>query len=67
MFPDNLEMRFWHAVALVNMGEAEDALPLFREVFDRDKNWAVLLPRLPGVGLLSAPDETLQRILDLAR
>lgn len=63
MFPDNLEMKFWHAVALVNMGRTDEALPLFRQIFARDPNWATLLPRLPGVSLLKADQAVLDRIL----
>ncbi len=67
MFPENLEMKFWHAVSLVNMGRLEESLPLFREIFAKDKNWAVLLPRLPGVGQLNADRKTIDRILAAAR
>jgi uncharacterized Ntn-hydrolase superfamily protein len=63
MFPDNLEMRFWHAVALVNMGRTDESLPLFRQIFARDKNWAILLPRLPQVDLLNADKAALDKIL----
>jgi uncharacterized Ntn-hydrolase superfamily protein len=31
MFPDNLEMKFWHAVALVNVGRVEQSLPMFKQ------------------------------------
>jgi uncharacterized Ntn-hydrolase superfamily protein len=63
MFPDNLEMAFWHAVALVNIGRLEESLPLFKKVFTGDPNWAELTPRLPGIGLLSVDERGLQRIL----
>lgn len=66
MFPQNLEMKFWHAVYLVNMGRVDESLPLFREVFAKDRNWATLLPRLPEVGLLQADENTLQKILAAA-
>ncbi len=67
MFPDNLEMKFWHAVSLVNMGRVEESLPLFEEIFKKDKNWALLLPRLPKVDLLKADEKTLKRILAVGR
>ena len=67
MFPGNAEMKYWHAVSLVNMGRVDEALPLFREIFAMDKNWAELTPRLPGVGLLNADEATLKKILDTAR
>lgn len=63
MFPENLEMKFWHAVSLVNMGRVEPSLPLFREIFAKDPNWATLLPRLGPVGLLEADEATVKRIL----
>ncbi len=66
MFPDNLEMKFWHAVSLVNVGRLEQSFPLFREIFARDRNWATLLPRLPSSGTLKADDATITRILSLA-
>jgi uncharacterized Ntn-hydrolase superfamily protein len=64
MFPDNLEMKFWHAVNLVNKGKIDDSLPLFKEIFAKEKNWIILLPRLSKVGLLTADDATLKRMLD---
>ena len=63
LFPGNVEMKFWHAVSLVNAGRVEDSLPLFKEIFTADRNWAILLPRLPKVDLLDADAETIERIL----
>ncbi len=63
LFPANVEMKFWHAVSLVNAGRVEDSLPLFKEIFAADRNWAILLPRLPKVDLLDADAETIERIL----
>ena len=66
MFPDNEEMKYWHAVTLVNNGGLEEALPIFREVFTKNKNWKILTPRLVPVGLLTVNDEDLQKILSVA-
>jgi uncharacterized Ntn-hydrolase superfamily protein len=66
MVPDNLEMKFWHAVALVNAGRTAESLPLFETVFKADPKWAELVPRLPASGTLTADDGTLQRILSVA-
>lgn len=63
LIPDNIEMKFWHAVSLVNVGKVDEALPLFRTVFVNDIHWATLLPRLPKSGVLNATDSTVQRIL----
>ncbi|MBI3578939.1 MAG: tetratricopeptide repeat protein [Ignavibacteriales bacterium] len=66
MFPDNLEMKFWHAVALVNIGRVDQSLPLFKEIFAKDANWAILVPRLPASGTLTADDETIKKIISVA-
>jgi uncharacterized Ntn-hydrolase superfamily protein len=64
--PGNVEMVYWHAVALVNMGRVDDSLPLFRRVFRSDKNWLTLTPRLVAAGLLPKDQKTIDRILNSA-
>jgi Flp pilus assembly protein TadD len=66
LVPDNAEMVYWHAVALVNMGRVEQALPLFRKVFAMDKNWATLTPRLSRSGLLPEDPKLIERIMKVA-
>ena len=61
MFPENLEMKFWHAVALANMGRLKESYPLFKTVFRQDENWRTLLPRMPASGLLE--QKAVQKIL----
>ncbi|MDT4954027.1 MAG: hypothetical protein QOJ02_2165 [Acidobacteriota bacterium] len=63
LVPDNAEMIYWHAVALVNMGRVDESLPLFRRVFTMDKNWVELTPRLAKVGLLPDDAKVIERIL----
>lgn len=63
MQPDNLEMKFWHAVSLVNSGMTPEALPIFKVVFAQDHNWATLLQRLPPVDLLKASAAEVEKIL----
>lgn len=65
MFPENEEMKFWHAVTLVNNGMLDDALPLFNEVFFKNENWKTLIPRLIPVGLLDVTDTELTKILSI--
>jgi uncharacterized Ntn-hydrolase superfamily protein len=64
--PDNLEMVYWHAVALVNMKRVDEALPLFKRVFAGDKNWATLTPRLVKSGLLPDDPQLIERIVKVA-
>ncbi len=65
--PDNAEMIYWWAVALVNMGRVDDSLPLFRKVFAMDRNWATLTPRLPKSGLLPDDPKLIDRIVKAGR
>lgn len=65
MFPDNEEMKYWHAVTLANNGEIEEALRLFKKVFDQNENWRELTKRLPSVGLLEVDKEEFNKILTL--
>jgi len=67
MLPDNLEMKYWHAVALVNVGKLEESLPLFGEVFAKDANWRELTRRLPGVDLLKTDARGVERILSAGK
>lgn len=64
MFPENLEMKYWTAVTLVNTGQLDNALPLFKEIFSADDNWKKLTPRLIKVGMLNADETTLQKIMN---
>lgn len=64
MFPDNLEMKFWKAVALANSGKIEEAKPIFKEVFKADKNWKEMLTRLPPSGILTISEAELKEITE---
>ena len=67
LFPENEEMRFWHAVTLASNGLLEESLPLFKTVFQADPNWVELTPRLPKVDLLKVDADGLKRILSVAK
>ena len=65
LVPDNAEMIYWHAVALVNMGRVDESLPLFRKVFAMDRNRITLTPRLPKSGLLPDDPKVIQKIVSV--
>jgi len=65
LFPENLEMQYWTAIALANNNDFEKALPIFKKVFSKDENWRELTKRLPKSGLLTVSDKALQKILKL--
>ena len=67
LVPDNIEMVYWHAVALANMNRVEEALPLFRRVFAADPNWRTLTPRLVKAGILPDDKRLIDRILGAGR
>src|SRR5215217_6265478 len=67
LVPDNVEMVYWHAVALANMNRVEEALPLFRRVFAADPNWRTLTPRLVKSGILPDDKKMLDRIINVGR
>lgn len=62
LFPANLEMKFWHAISLANIGQVDKALPMFRHIFRQDKNWLILAKRLPDKGFLLVNDDDLEQI-----
>jgi uncharacterized Ntn-hydrolase superfamily protein len=65
MFPENEEMKYWHAVTLVNNDMLDEALPLFKEVFAENENWKILTPRLVPVGLLNVSEIELNKIISI--
>lgn len=62
--PDNIEMKYWKAVTMANNGMLEQALPIFKIVFDKDANWREMTKRLPVSDLLVVSEEELQKILE---
>ena len=57
-------MKYWKAIALANNGQLEIALPIFKDVFSKDKNWLEMTKRLPASGLLMVSEENMKKILD---
>lgn len=67
LVPDIAELPFWHAVTLADMGRVDEALPIFRDVFAREPNLALLVQRLPASGLLRDDPQMMTQILGAAR
>ena len=53
LHPDEIELVYWHAVALADAGRMEEARPLFDRVYSTDPNWRELTRRLPEAGLIN--------------
>jgi uncharacterized Ntn-hydrolase superfamily protein len=65
MFPDNLEMKYWTAVTLANNNRLQEALPLFKTVFEANNNWRILTSRLPKSGLLEVSEADYNTIMGI--
>lgn len=61
--PDNLEMKFWHAVSLMNARQSAPAAAMFKSVFERDSRWRELVPRLVDAGILSVDKIVLDELI----
>ena len=61
--PEMIEIPFWHAVTLADTGRKEEALPIFRRVFHENPNWAILLKRLPPVGMVKMTGDEVEKII----
>jgi len=63
--PDNIEMKYWYAVALANNGEFKIAKPIFEKIFKNHKNWQKLIPRLVDANLLTIPSNQIKELVQL--
>lgn len=63
VYPEELEIRYWQAVTMAGAGRLDEALPIFREVFEEAPRWRILTRRLVEPGLLPDDPEVLERIL----
>ncbi len=62
--PTNMEIRFWTAVTMADVGAVEEAVPLLRRVFEAEPQWREVLRRLPPTGLLRNGSDLELRILE---
>ena len=64
LFPDNLEMKYWHAITLLENGQNKKSIPMLKAIFKKDENWKELTKRLPKVGLLNISEKELQALIE---
>lgn len=60
--PRITEIPFWRAVSMVGSGRVDEALPIFKRVFERETVWLELIPRLAESGLLPNDPAVLEKI-----
>ena len=63
-YPENAELPYWSAVALVNGGRLEEALPVFQSVFQRNPDLKIMTPRLVKSGLLPDDESLISKIMN---
>jgi uncharacterized Ntn-hydrolase superfamily protein len=61
--PDNLELAFWHGVALAASGREDEAAPILRRAFAEHAGWIELMKRLPAAGLFPDDGELIARLI----
>lgn len=65
--PEILELPFWQAVTLAELGRMDEAIDIFTTLFSKEPMWCTLLQRLPAAGLLNITPTSLARIVALAQ
>ena len=65
LYPENPELRYWTAVALVGKDRLDEALPIFRDVFREAPQLRALTPRIVPSGLIPDDPSKLDKILKL--
>lgn len=63
LFPDNLEMQYWHAITLANNKGVKQAAAMLHKIYSKDANWRELTSRLPKVGQLNVSPAELKELL----
>ena len=66
MMPNNVEIKYWAAITMITAGREKEAMPYFKEVFAKDRNWIDVTKRLPAAGLLPDDPGMMEKILGAA-
>ena len=64
-YPENPELPYWSAVTLASKGNLDQALPIFREVFQKEPRLRKLTPRLVNSGLLPNDPGLIEAIIQI--
>ena len=63
--PEVAELKEWAAIAMVQMGQEREAMPLFETAFRADPGLVDLLPRVAALGLVQVDPTLLEQIAAL--
>jgi len=67
IYPQNMEILYWTAATMAAVGQVDESLPLFKQVFDKEPQWIEVTRRLPAAGLLPQDKTLLDKILRMAK
>ena len=65
LYPENPELKYWTAVTLAGRGKLEEALPMFRDVFQKAPELKTMTPRIVPSGLLPDDNDLLDQIMSV--
>ncbi len=66
-YPENPELPFWTAISLASVDRVDEALPIFKDVFEKAPDLRDLIPRLVPAGLLPDNEELIKKIQGIGR
>ena len=61
-YPENPELPYWTAISLASVDRVDEALPIFKDVFEKVPDLRDLIPRLVPAGLLPDNEELIKKI-----
>lgn len=67
ILPDNPEVRFWAAIAMMTGGQEDRALEYFATVFEEDGKWREVVRRLPPAGLFPDDEALIKKVMSAGR
>lgn len=62
LYPENLEMSFWQAVSLANIGKYHEAYGIFYILFDKEPKWKIVTKRLISAEILNTDIEFMEKL-----
>ncbi len=65
LYPENVELKFWQAVSLIDHGEVKEGKAILKRVLRSHPDMRTMLKRMPAAGLLRVDPKTIHELLRL--
>lgn len=65
LFPENIEMKYWYAINLLNNKEYNKANAILKAIFKEDPHWKTLTQRIVKNKLLVIPPKEFEKVMNL--